>query len=167
MGNVLMRVLGIDPGPSESAWVLWDGAAIIDHGKIPNHEMTGSFFTRIGVGTGGAAVAIEMIQSFGMAVGAEVFETCVFVGRLMERASMAGGADLRLRRVFRKDVKMHLCQSMRAKDPNIRQALIDKVGPPGSKKVPGPTYGISGDCWSALAVAVTAHETWPAARAAG
>jgi hypothetical protein len=155
-----VRVLGIDPGPTESAWVLWDGAAILGHGKVPNHEITISFFVARGVGVGRVAVAIEMIQSFGMAVGAEVFETCVFVGRLMERAGMAGGSDLRLRRVFRKDVKMHLCHSMRAKDPNIRQALIDKVGPPGKKSAPGPTYGISGDCWAALAVAVTAFETW-------
>ncbi len=38
---------------------------------------------------------------------------------------------------------------------NIRQALIDRFGPPGKKKAPGATYGLSGDMWSALAVAVT------------
>ncbi|MBV8782506.1 MAG: hypothetical protein JO353_14005, partial [Phycisphaerae bacterium] len=48
----------------------------------------------------------------------------------------------------------------RAKDGNIRQALIDRFGPTkeraiGKKKSPGPLYGMSGDCWSALAVAVT------------
>jgi hypothetical protein len=158
-----VRVLAIDPGPTESAWVLWDGAVIAGHGKVPNAEMTIAWFVARGVGVGRVAVAIEMIQSFGMPVGAEVFETCVFVGRLMERAVMAGGPGLRLRRVFRKDVKMHLCHSMRAKDPNIRQALIDRIGPPGKKSAPGPTYGIAGDCWAALAVAVTAIETWPVA----
>jgi hypothetical protein len=44
---------------------------------------------------------------------------------------------------------------MKAKDANIRQALIDKIGPQGTKKDPGPTYGISKDVWSALAIAVT------------
>ena len=29
---------------------------------------------------------------------------------------------------------MHLCKTPKAKDPNIRQALLDKVGPPGVKK---------------------------------
>ena len=32
------------------------------------------------------------------------------------------------------------------------------VGKPGTKKQPGPLYGISGDLWSALAVAVTQHD---------
>jgi hypothetical protein len=61
--------------------------------------------------------------------------------------------------VFRKDVKMHLCNSMRAKDANIRTALIDKLGAPGTKKMQGPTYGVTSHAWAALAVAVTAHET--------
>jgi hypothetical protein len=42
---------------------------------------------------------------------------------------------------------------MRAKDANIRQALIDKLGAVGTKKAPGPLYGISGHLWAALAVA--------------
>jgi hypothetical protein len=57
--------------------------------------------------------------------------------------------------VYRRDVKMFLCGSNRAKDGNIRQALLDLVGPQGTKKAPGPTYGLRGDEWAALAVAVT------------
>ncbi|MGH7470493.1 MAG: hypothetical protein ACRENP_21315 [Longimicrobiales bacterium] len=53
---------------------------------------------------------------------------------------------------------MHLCKNPKAKDQNIRQALIDLLGAPGTKKNPGPTYGISGDAWSALAIAVTARD---------
>ena len=50
------------------------------------------------------------------------------------------------------------------RDANIRQALIDRYGPGkdraiGRKLSPGPLYGLSGDCWSALAVAVTTTET--------
>jgi hypothetical protein len=48
---------------------------------------------------------------------------------------------------------------MKAKDANIRQALIDIYGGNdkaiGNKKTPGPLYGIKGDLWAALAVAVT------------
>ena len=69
--------------------------------------------------------------------------------------------------VYRKDVKMHLCGSMRAKDTNIRQAIIDrypasgggKCPQIGTKKEPGPLYGVSKDIWSALAVAITYSET--------
>ena len=43
---------------------------------------------------------------------------------------------------------------MRAKDGNVRQALIDLIGEQGTKKNKGPTYGISSHSWAALAVAV-------------
>jgi hypothetical protein len=45
---------------------------------------------------------------------------------------------------------------MRAKDANIRQALLDLIGPQGTKAQPGPTYGIKSHTWAALAVAVYA-----------
>jgi hypothetical protein len=60
--------------------------------------------------------------------------------------------------IFRKDIKLFLCGTMRAKDANIRQALIDKIGPQGTKKTPGPTYGIKSHTWAALAVAVFAAQ---------
>jgi hypothetical protein len=66
-------------------------------------------------------------------------------------ASVSGG---NVTRVFRKDVKLHLCNSPRAKDANVRQALLDRLGPQGTKKAPGPTYGVKSHEWAALAVAV-------------
>jgi hypothetical protein len=91
--------------------------------------------------------AIEMIASYGLPVGREVFETCLWIGRFMERL------DKPTRLIYRKDVKLHLCNSPRAKDGNVRQALVDKYGKPGTKKNPGKLYGISGHLWAALAVA--------------
>jgi hypothetical protein len=96
-------------------------------------------------------IAIEMIASYGMAVGADVFQTCVEIGRFVEVAE--GNVSL----VFRRDVKMHLCGSARAKDANIRQAMLDRLGPVGTKKAPGPLYGVKSHIWAALAVAIT-HE---------
>ena len=93
-----------------------------------------------------------MIASYGMAVGREVFETCVWIGRFKQ----AFRAPEMVRLVYRKDVKMHICGTPRAKDANIRQALIDILGPQGSKKAPGPTYGVASHAWAALGVAVTA-----------
>ena len=104
------------------------------------------------------ALAIEMIASYGMAVGREVFETCVWIGRFKQAYPDPDAVKL----VYRKDVKLHLCGSARAKDANIRQALIDKLGPVGTKKAPGPLYGVTSHAWAAVAVAVTASaDGWP------
>lgn len=61
--------------------------------------------------------------------------------------------------IYRRDIKIHLCGTVKAKDGNIRQALIDKHGAPGTKKSKGPTYGVSGHLWAALAVADYASRT--------
>ena len=54
---------------------------------------------------------------------------------------------------------MRLCNSMRAKDANVRQAILDRFGGKaaaiGRKRQPGPLYGIAGDLWAALAVGIT------------
>jgi hypothetical protein len=81
-----------------------------------------------------------------MPVGAEVFTTCRWIGRFEERCKTP------VKLVFRKDVKMHLCGTPRAKDGNIRQSLIDKHGIVGTKKNPGPLFGVSSHIWAALAV---------------
>jgi hypothetical protein len=93
-----------------------------------------------------------MIASYGMAVGREVFETCVWIGRFAEIARQP------VQLVYRRDVKLHLCHSPRAKDANVRQALIDRLGPQGTKKNPGPTYGMKSHLWAALAVGVYAMD---------
>lgn len=148
-----MLILSIDPGPTESAWVLYDATEkrLVEFAKEDN-QVVASNINRLR--TDCDHLAIEMIASYGMPVGAEVFETCVWIGRFVERWGGYGWTPIK-----RHAVKTHLCHDSRAKDGNIRQALIDRFGPPGTKKAPGVTYGISGDCWAALAVAVTYTET--------
>jgi len=143
-----MTILALDPGTTETAFVLWDGRRILDADHLPNAEIR-----QILIGREYDAVACEMIASYGMAVGKEVFETCVWIGRFLEVAR----TDTRL--VYRRDAKLHLCHSPRAKDANVRQALIDRLGPQGTKKNPGPTYGMRSHLWAALAVAVYANDT--------
>ena len=140
-----MRVVAIDPGTEQSAFVVFDGKSVIECAIIPNHEMKQRLADN---NFGGAEVCgIEMIASYGMSVGKEVFETCVWIGRFMERS------QLTTIRVFRKDIKLRLCGTTKAKDTNIRQALIDKYGAPGTKKNKGPTFGVTSHLWAALAVA--------------
>ena len=143
-------VFAIDPGPMESAFVRLADDDIRDYGKIPNADLLRKLDTASYISD---AVAIEMIASYGMPVGAEVFETCVWIGRFMQACG-----NTPIKRITRIAVKNHLCHSSKAKDANIRQALIDRFGGPdaiGKKAKQGPLYGVSGDVWSALAVAVT------------
>lgn len=149
-----MKILAIDPGSEQSAWVIWDGLKIVDHGKCPNGEIISLLSDREDFSEPAHVVAIEMIASYGMPVGREVFETCVWIGRFLQTAANRG---MPVELIYRREVKLHLCNSVRAKDANVRQALIDKVGPQGKKACPGPTYGIKADEWAALGLALTAY----------
>jgi hypothetical protein len=96
-------------------------------------------------------VSIEMIGHYGtgMSVGKDVFHTCLLIGRMIQ---IAPNAKL----ILRPTVKGIICGSGRAKDGNVTQALKDQVGQRGTKKEPGPTYGVKNHAWAALAVAVAA-----------
>jgi hypothetical protein len=160
-GDVSDCILAIDPGPTESAFVLYDRGSVKAFGKRVNAEVLDilNYQPTQTIDGEDVTLVIEQIAAMGMAVGAEVFETCFWSGRFAELWSHTLG---KWDRIKRHQVKIHLCGSMKAKDANIRQALIDKFGGKdaaiGKKKNPGPLYGISGDVWQALAVAVTYAE---------
>jgi hypothetical protein len=142
-------VLAIDPGSSQSAWLRYDGDRPQGFGITANDVLVRA------LRTGGLpeVVVIEKVESYGMAVGAEVFDTVLWAGRFAEAAHRVPVVLLP-----RRAVKLALCGDSPAKDANIRQALIDRFGGRaaiGRKAAPGPLYGISRDVWSALAIAVT------------
>lgn len=147
-----MIILGIDPGPEKSAFARMNGDHVTEHGLVDNVSLR----EKLSVETADV-IAIEMIACYGMAVGAETFDTCVWIGRFCERSPVEP------RMVFRREIKLHFCQSMRAKDANIRQAIIDSYGGKeaaiGRKAAPGPLYGVSGHSWAALAVAIYVEDT--------
>jgi len=150
-GAAVSVVLAIDPGPNASAWLTLVDGRPAEFAVQPNEDLLPLLDVARLVGH---QIVIEKVESFGMPVGAEVFEIVYWSGRF---AQAAGGS---VDRIGRKAVKLHLCSSVRAKDANVRQALIDRYTTPeqpaiGRKASPGPLYGIAGDVWSALAVAVT------------
>jgi hypothetical protein len=146
-------VLAIDPGNFESAFCFLRGdRKIVDFGKHANEWMLRYFLNMVKEAPRPSRVVCEMVASYGMAVGASVFDTCIFIGRLQEIAVRSGQW---WEQVTRLEVKLHVCKSPAANDSNIRTALIDLYGAPGTKKSPGPTYGISKDVWAALALAET------------
>lgn len=151
-----MKILAIDAGNTYS------GVAIVElpefrlvwFGKLPNEEVydvVKNFHID--------EVALEMVACYGMPVGKDVFETCVWIGRFIEQLK-----GHKISYVYRKDEKMCLCGSLKAKDSNIRQALINRYAKhdyktgKGTKKNQDVFYGVANDVWQAIAVAVTHYE---------
>lgn len=169
-----MMILSIDPGNEYSAYSLLDeNLRPIEFGKVKNYELLSiieDMCNAYEVSSIDSAYkttlprfdhfAIEMIGHYGtgMPAGKTVFDTCVWIGRFTELYYHHTGKEPTY--IMRKDEKINLCGNMKAKDGNIRQALIDRFGPVGTKKNPGWFYGVSKDVWSAIAVGVTFHDLY-------
>lgn len=158
-----MNLFAIDPGNTQSAYVEIDpNNQPIAFGIHPNHELLSIIRN-----TRCLRMAIECVASYGMPVGRTVFETAEWTGRFTQQWINSWAPDTipaEPIRIYRQDVKLHICKSPRANDSTIRQALIDRYGPSkaeaiGVKNNPGPLYGFKRDLWAALAVAITANET--------
>ena len=161
--------IGIDPGNIESAMSIYDGTRIVFCQKIPNKtdsDVEWDFFDtfkhqyilahkEFSMGGLVEKVFIETIQSYGMPVGQEVFETCFYIGRLQ---LLLEQNNIPYEMVKRSDIKLHHCGTTRAKDTNIKAALIERFGDKGTKSAPGFFFGVTGDGWSACAIAIHGHD---------
>ena len=144
-----MLILAIDPGNVNSAYVLMEKETY----KPIEFELLENNLVREKVlNLDYDCLAIEMVASYGMAVGESVFDTCVWIGRFIECVQER---NIPYTRVYRIEEKMNICHDSRAKDSNIRQALIDRFGIVGTKKNPGFFYGFKKDIWAAYAVGCT------------
>jgi hypothetical protein len=154
-------ILAIDPGNIESGYVfLNNDLSVVRKEKILNKQLLEliNFFINYD-SKEETKIAIEMIASYGMAVGQTVFETCLWIGRFIQEIYIKTGREPTL--IYRKDEKINLCQTMKAKDSNIRQALIDRFAKhdfkngKGTKNNQDIFYGFKSDIWAAMAVGVT------------
>ena len=154
--NEQTTILAIDPGNVESGYALirMPKFELLAFGKEENEYLLDMFPEILA-----DEVAVEMVASYGMPVGKDVFETCVWIGRFIERLR-----EYKTSFVYRKDEKLCLCGNLKAKDSNIRQALIDRYATfdfkngKGTKKNPDTFHGVSKDMWQAIAVGVTHYE---------
>lgn len=152
-------ILAFDPGDEFTAYCLIDDdRRPVEHGKVENSEALAYLYQMAQREKKPDAIVIEMVASYGMAVGKSVFETCVMIGRLTEAASIIGiVSDY----IYRMEEKVTICHDSKAKDSNIRQALIDRFSQhdlkngKGTKKDPDWFYGFAKDEWAAYAVGTT------------
>lgn len=152
----MTTILALDPGPTRTGWALFDGRRVLQSGDDDNGTVLMACYS----GACGTATVLAIEEPEGMG---QLASTALL------RAAWQGGIfearwpGLRSIRVTRSRVLSHLLRGPKPKgksnDSRVRAALIDILGPQGSKAQPGPTYGVAGDAWAALAVAVTAwHE---------
>ena len=158
-------IIGIDPGTTESAYVLVDAVTLrpIAFTKQENELMYCHMVDAIRAlelcSYEELHIAIERFASYGMPIGQETIDAIEWGAIFRERLK-----DFPVARIFRRDEKLTICGSPRANDANIIQALTDRFAPgqpnhgKGTKKDPGFFYGFRKDIWQAFAVAVTYHD---------
>jgi hypothetical protein len=153
-----MVLLGIDPGTVESGYVVFnsENMEVVESGVIGNEELL-----HLSAWGNAEIVCIEMVASYGQAVGKTTFETVLWIGRFVQTAV---DKDKEYKLLYKKkDINPTLCYSSNVKDTHIRQAILDMFPPTGGGNVPqkgtkvqpGPLYGVSSHAFSALAVVLT------------
>lgn len=168
----MISYIGIDPGPTKSAWVVaqaGDNYSPLESMKVDESGHENNSFVRDHVSLlmseDSRRVIIEMPEArvmmrkgqlVGQPAGRDTLETARWAGRFEELAFDHLCASYLL---FRRDVKLILCNNVRAGDKDIRRAILDFFGgetkAKGRKADPGPLYGIGGTHkWAALGLIV-------------
>lgn len=141
-------ILCVDPGTTHSAYLFMgqDGSIRDFKSDATNMEVRNLIAAREY-----HDLVIEEIRSYGMACGKSTFDTVRWIGRFQEVGHVRG---FETKLVGRLEVKIHLCKTAKAKDANVRQALLDIYGKTATK-------GIATHAWAALALATFWHQTHP------
>ena len=153
-----MKIFAIDPGNVYSAYCVMDNEyKLYEFAKTENSAVMKRLLEIL---EDVDVVVIERVASMGMAVGETVFHTCEWIGRFAQEAEKKVSVEY----IYRRDEKLYMCGSPRAKDANIRAALIerfavfDKVNGKGTSKNRDVFYGVTKDIWAAIAVATTYYD---------
>ena len=142
--------MGIDPGTTTSGICLYDLRANRvewSDKAMPTDQIILAIRTHASLRD--VEIALERIEAlYGGTIGKETVKTIQLCGRIIQCAW-----PRTIHCLSPAEVRMAVCGTAKAKDPGVNQALIDKIGPKGTKKAPGPTAGVSSHAWRALAVA--------------
>ena len=164
----LPLILGIDPGPVTSGVVLYDpvqGKVVEAWAKMLTEKaLRVTRFRRLLTDRGfvweldRVHLAMETIVSYGARIGMETIANIELIGRIKEAWSRE---DANATYLSRPDILGHLTGRRNAKEADCADRLKEMHGglnAVGTKKNPGPLYGVTSHAWSALAVAVVASD---------
>ena len=152
-----MIILAIDGGTTQSGYCRMtddnDGDyTLLEFGKIDNEKLL-----EIVENAEYDEMVYEQFQSYNMPVGKSTILSVEWNGRFVQAAY---SRKKPYSFVYRVEEKMHFCNSVKAKDTNIRKALIERYAKfdfksgHGTKKNPDYFYGVSNDAWSGIAICV-------------
>ncbi len=167
-----MLILAIDPGTrtsgvclyeSDSRRVVWSSKALDNMHALALCRSNALDFAAVVMDLtptlkgwrGPYTIAVERVQAQGIA-GNDVMLTCEWSARFVEAADSVGHAT---RWHYRREVCRHLDVVGANKDAQVRARCIelhggDRKAAQGTKKEPGPLYGVAGHAWQALGLAL-------------
>jgi len=155
-------IIGVDPGPTSSGQVVVDGAIFPPIVLESNDEIEEKdlLITKYKA----KIVVSEWIVSYSSAIGFSVLDTARLVGRIEERAGVKG---MEFHKLTRPQVGLELTGKSTPKKAQVNEAIRElyremkpdslgggKNAVVGTKKHPGPLYGIKSHAWDALAVVI-------------
>lgn len=147
-----MRIIAVDPGPIQSAFVLWDTEkhdffgmrmGLMDNRDWLSYKSIHSILKDVDL------CVIEMIQSYSMGVGRSTFETCAIVGRIQLHCETH---NTPWKMYGRPTIKGQIGGK---NDTQIRASLRMRYG---DAKKGEKLEGVKKDIWAALALAVAFEE---------
>ena len=152
-------ILCIDPGAKQSGCVLLSSTGEVESAGMRTNPEIIELLREAKRLTEHDVLVIEMMENFGKTLGTDALRTVWWSGRFSEAWLDRAGV---LHEMPRREVKLALCGSMRAKDPNVRAALIDLYGGEVETKKGGKLGKVKSHAWQALALGVVhlgLHET--------
>lgn len=131
-------IICFDPGNDLTGWCVYsvEDKILFYKNKEDNLkviEKFKEFFQKYNI----LQVGIEYPSSYGMSVGQSLYDTCTFVGILIQ---ISKNNNVNPELVFRKSVKMFLCNSVRAKDAEVNLRVREYFGEDNTIKSPNPFY---------------------------
>ena len=141
-------IIGIDPGTTETAYcIIGQDYGVWEADKVDNKK----FIDMLSLVPYKAHFAVESIQSYGMAVGREVFETAFMIGRIQQKIEDSG---FKYTLYPRPEYAKAICGVQKVNDAVLRQSLLLRFG--GDKKGE-PLFMLKGNSDKRSAFAIAAY----------
>lgn len=153
-----MRILAIDPGPERCGLVIYDTEAgeVAQCDKAATVDAVITLIRYAQADHGVQLIACERVQSYGIA-GASLLRTSEVYGRVLQATEAAG---LPFVGRYRREVLSLLMVAGRGnRDAMVRERMLEMHGGSrsaacGTKRAPGPLYGVTSHAWQALGLAM-------------